>query len=252
VTDDRRTTGGLAASVVAGAAVTYWLPAVSLVLPAARRSLGVRAHVDDAGAVAITFDDGPHPRGTPLVLERLDRAGVRATFFLVGEQVERRPGLAREIVTAGHEVAVHCHRHRNLMRLAPRAVRDDLDRAEAAITDATGADPCRYRPPYGSLTLPALLEARRRRWEIVLWRRDGHDWEAGTTPQRIAARLLGAARGGDVLLLHDADFYSAPGSWQRTVDALEVILERLTAMGLRVASLEILPRTSQGNLRTSR
>ncbi|MBX5474928.1 MAG: polysaccharide deacetylase family protein [Thermoleophilia bacterium] len=206
-------------------------------LAPARRALGVRAHVDAPDAVALTFDDGPHPQGTPRVLELLERAGARATFFLAGEQVERHPRLAAEIVAAGHEAALHCHRHRNLMRVTPRGTRHDLDRAAAAIAEATGVQPARYRPPYGILTAPALRHARRRGWEVVLWRRDGRDWRAEATPESIAGRLLGRARAGDVLLLHDADWYSAPGSWRRTADALALVLERLRERGLRVAPL---------------
>jgi peptidoglycan/xylan/chitin deacetylase (PgdA/CDA1 family) len=233
--DDRRLP--LAATAALAGVAGYWLPSTTLVFGPARRAFGVRAHVDDPGAVALTFDDGPHPEGTPRMLEALEEAGVRATFFLVGEQVERRPQLAAEIVAAGHEAAVHCHRHRNLMRLPPPAVHADLARAAAAIADATGVEPRRYRPPYGILTAPAFRCARRRGWEIVLWRRDGRDWRAGAAPESIARRLVGRARGGDVLLLHDADWYSAPGSWRRTAAALELVLERLRARGLRVAPL---------------
>jgi peptidoglycan/xylan/chitin deacetylase (PgdA/CDA1 family) len=231
--DDRRLPLALAGAVAAG----YWLPSAALVSPLARRVLGVRAHVPEPDAVALTFDDGPHPEGTPRVLELLAAAGAQATFFLAGEQVERRPQLAAEIAAAGHEVAVHCHRHRNLMRLSPRATRTDLDRAAAAIANATGAELRRYRPPYGILTTAALRHARRRGWETVLWRRDGRDWEAEATPRSIVRRLLGKARGGDVLLLHDADWYSASGSWRRTVDALALALEELRERGLRVVPL---------------
>jgi peptidoglycan-N-acetylglucosamine deacetylase len=233
--DDRRLLRTTAAAALGLAG--YWLPSTALVFPPARRAFGVRAHVDDSSAVALTFDDGPHPQGTPRVLELLHAADARATFFLVGEQVERFPALAAEVAAAGHEVAVHCFRHRNLMRLTPRAVRDDLDRAEAAIAGATGAVPRRYRPPYGILTVAALAHARRRGWETVLWRRDGHDWEAAATPASIAARLLGRAHGGDVLLLHDADWYSARGSWERTAGALELALARVRERGLRVVPL---------------
>jgi len=226
-----------AAGILAAGAVAYWLPATALVFPPARRVFGVRAHVDEPDAVALTFDDGPHPDGTPRMLDLLARAGARATFFLVGEQVERRPSLAAEIVAAGHEVAVHCHRHRNLMRVTPARTRADLDRAAAAVADAAGVEPRRYRPPYGILTAPALRHARRLGWETVLWRRDGRDWEAAATPASIAGRLLGRARAGDVLLLHDADWYSAPGSWRRTAGALELVLVRLAERGLRVAPL---------------
>ncbi len=88
--------------------------------------------------VAITFDDGPHPEGTPAVLELLARAGARATFFVIGEQVERRPALAAEIVAQGHEIALHGYRHRLQLRISAEAVRDDLARGVAAIEDASG------------------------------------------------------------------------------------------------------------------
>jgi peptidoglycan/xylan/chitin deacetylase (PgdA/CDA1 family) len=234
-TDDRRAVR--AAALGAASLAGYWLPSTALVAAPVRRLLGVRAEIDDRGAVALTFDDGPHPDGTPRVLETLERADARATFFLAGEQVERFPALVAEIVARGHEAAVHCQRHRNLMRLPPRAVRHDLDRAEAAIADAAGVAPRRYRPPYGILTAPALRHARRRGWETVLWRRAGSDWRASATPESIARRLVGKARGGEVLLLHDADWYAAPGSWRRTAAALELVLDRLRERGLRAAPL---------------
>ncbi len=226
-------TGAAAAGGVAG----YSLPSTALVFAPSRRHFGVTATIPDRSAVALTFDDGPHPEGTPRVLELLRAAEAPATFFLVGEQVERFPELAREIVAAGHEVAVHCFRHVNLMRRPPGATRDDLDRTAEAIGEATGAELRRYRPPYGILTFPALQHARRRGWETVLWRRAGRDWRADATPESIASRLLGKAQGGDVLLLHDADWYAAPRSWERTAAALELVLERLEEKGLRVARL---------------
>ena len=196
-----------------------------------RRALGVRSRVDDPNGVALTFDDGPHPEGTPAVLEVLgDRPAV---FFLAGEQVERYPALARRIVEAGHEVGVHCTRHRNLMRLLPRQVDTDLGQAAAAIRDATGQVARLYRPPYGILTTAALRTARRQGWEIVLWQRDGRDWRADATAESIAGRVLRDVRGGEVLVLHDADHYSAPGSWRNTVAALPSILEELDRLGLR-------------------
>lgn len=213
----------------AGAALAaYWLPALAAVFPRLRSPLGIRDHVATCDGVALTFDDGPHPQGTPAVLEALAAAGARATFFLVGEQVERRPGLAAEIAAAGHEVALHCHRHRNLLRLSPRQVSADLLRALAVIGEATGRSPRLYRPPYGIFTAAALTIAHRHGWEPLLWSRAGHDWARRATPASIAVRLTGRVRGGDVLLLHDADHYSAPDSWRRTVAALPLVLEALS------------------------
>src|SRR6266566_8615347 len=115
-----RLLGGLASLAMA----SYALPALAAPWPALRGPLGIEDRTASGRGYALTFDDGPHPLGTPAVLSALADAGVTATFFLVGEQVERNPGLAAEIVAAGHGVALHCNRHRNLLRLTPRQVRD--------------------------------------------------------------------------------------------------------------------------------
>jgi peptidoglycan/xylan/chitin deacetylase (PgdA/CDA1 family) len=185
-----------------------------------------------AGSVALTFDDGPHPQGTPAVLDVLAARGVRATFFLVGEQVARDPGLAREIAAAGHAVALHGHRHRNLMRVGPRALAADLDRAADVIATATGTAITRYRPPYGIFSPAGLALARRRDWAPTLWSRWGRDWRRFTTAERIAATVTRDLTAGDVLLLHDADHYSARDSWRRTVAALPLVLDAIAATGL--------------------
>jgi peptidoglycan/xylan/chitin deacetylase (PgdA/CDA1 family) len=167
------------------------------------------------------------------VLEILAGAGVRATFFLVGEQVRRNPALAREILAAGHSLGVHCDRHRNLLRLAPRQVREDIARALASIEDATGHSPVLYRPPYGVLNASALRVARGHGWRTLLWSQWGRDWEKRATPASIAARVTDGVEEGSVLLLHDADDYSAPDSWRRTAAALPKVLETLAARGLQ-------------------
>jgi peptidoglycan/xylan/chitin deacetylase (PgdA/CDA1 family) len=217
--------------------VGYWLPSTTLVSAPARRLFGVRATVECPDAVVLTFDDGPHPEGTRAVLAALAEASAHATFFLVGEQVERHPDVAAEIVAVGHEVGLHCQRHRNLMRLTPRQVRADLDRAAEVIRDATGREVRLYRPPYGILTAPALGYARRAGWDVVLWRRDGKDWQARATADSIATKILQRLLPGDVVLLHDADHYSAPESWRDTARALPLLLGELARRELRTAPL---------------
>jgi len=201
--------------------------------PALRRSLGVEDRTASGRGYALTFDDGPHAQGTPAVLEILADASVQATFFLVGEQVRRNPTLGREIVAAGHGIGLHCDRHRNLLRLTPWQVREDIDRAQAIIEDATGCSPSLYRPPYGVLNASALRLARGRGWRTLLWSQWGRDWEARATPESIAARVTDGADEGSVLLLHDAEDYSATGSWQRTAAALPRVLETLAERGLQ-------------------
>jgi peptidoglycan-N-acetylglucosamine deacetylase len=112
-------------------------------------------------------------------------------------------------------------------------VRADIDRATAALEDATGVSPLLYRPPYGVLNAAALRLARARGWRTLLWSHWGRDWEACATPDSIARRVTDGAGEGSVLLLHDADDYSAPGSWGRTLAALPQVLATLAERGLR-------------------
>ena len=180
-----------------------------------------------AAAVALTFDDGPHPEGTPAILAILAREDAKATFFLVGEQVERRPALAAEIVAAGHAVGLHGYRHRCQLRLASGEIVDDYRRGAAAIEEATGSSPWLHRPPYGIYSAAGLATARDHGLRPLLWSRWGKDWRKLTTPRRIAARATDAIADGDVILLHDADFYSSRNSHRRTAEALPLVIAEL-------------------------
>ena len=213
-------------------------PALAPLVPGLGEALGIELRQPRSDGVAVTFDDGPHPEGTPLVLEALREAGAPATFFLAGEQVARRPALAAEIVAAGHRVELHCHRHRNQLRLTPGQVLEDAERGRAAIEEATGQAVHDYRPPYGIFSASGLRTIRRRGWRPVLWSLWGKDWKADATAESIAKRATSGAAAGDILLLHDADYYSAGGSWTRTAAALPAILEALGGQGLRVVSLD--------------
>lgn len=190
-----------------------------------------------ADTVALTFDDGPHPQGTPAVLETLREHGASATFFLAGEQVARRPALAAEIVAAGHRVELHCYRHRNLLRLGVRQFLEDAERAQAIIEEASGQAIADYRPPYGIFSTATLRAVRRRGWRPVLWSRWGKDWRRGATAESIARRSSAGIEAGDIVLLHDADYYSARGSWVRTAAALPLILTELESRGLKSSVL---------------
>jgi len=230
---DHRTHATRIAGALGGAAIAgYLLPGLAGAWPALRRPLGIEDHTCSGRGYALTFDDGPHPHGTPAVLEILSRERVRATFFLVGERVLANPALAGEIVNAGHGVALHCHRHRNLLRLTPMQVHEDVARAYDSIAAHTGCSPELYRPPYGVLNASALALARARGWRTLLWSHWGRDWEARATAASIAKRLTDGVSEGAVLLLHDGDDYSAVGSWRRTAAALPRVLATLAERGL--------------------
>lgn len=226
----------LGAAAAAGA-LLHAGPAPAAVLPGLGPRLGIVQRLEGGAGVALTFDDGPHPQGTPLVLEVLREAGAPATFFLAGEQVERRPALAAEIAAAGHRVELHCHRHRNALRLSGRQFLEDAERGRAAIEEATGRPVADHRPPYGIYSGAALTAVRRRGWRPVLWSQWGRDWTRRATARSIARRATAGLRDGDIVLLHDADYYSAPGSWARTAAALPIILEELEGRGLKSVSL---------------
>ena len=219
------------------ATVLHAGPALAPVVPGLGAELGIEMRQKDDPGVALTFDDGPHPQGTPAVLEVLREHGATATFFLAGEQVVRRPALVAEIVAAGHRVELHCFRHRNHLRLGATGFLEDAERARAAIEDAGGQAIADFRPPYGIFSAATLRAVRRRGWRPVLWSRWGRDWDRRASAGSIARRASAGIEAGDIVLLHDADYYSARGSWVRTAAALPMILTELEARELGTTSL---------------
>lgn len=187
--------------------------------------------------VALTFDDGPDPEATPLVLDVLRERGVRATFFLLGSQVSRSPRLAADIADAGHEVGVHGWRHRYLPLRTPLATYDDLASAKEIIAATSGITPWLFRPPYGVLSTAALVAARRLGLTPVLWTTWGKEWTPGSTAESVHATLSGGLRGGATVLLHDSDCTSPPGSWRAALGALPLLLDECDRRGLHVGPL---------------
>jgi peptidoglycan-N-acetylglucosamine deacetylase len=225
------------AGAALGAIGAHALPAPAPLVPQLAEVLQIRNRLGDSRRLAITFDDGPHPDGTPAVLEVLDREGVAATFFLVGEQVRRNPSLAAEIVAAGHVVQLHGERHRNQLRLTAGQIRDDLRRGEEAIQQATGRATRLYRPPFGIFSAVGLRAVGQSPWEPLLWSRWGRDWRRRATAASIAAEATRELKGGEIILLHDADHYGDPGCWRATATALPRIIEVARGKGLAPVSL---------------
>jgi peptidoglycan/xylan/chitin deacetylase (PgdA/CDA1 family) len=215
----------------------WFAPARAAHVPRRASAYRIDRRIDATDRIALTFDDGPHRAGTPAVLAELARGEATANFFLVGEQVAREPALARELVAAGHELALHGYRHTLLLRRGVRALADDLDRAVAVIESATGVVPVLYRPPYGVFSSGALKLVRARGLRPLLWSRWGRDWERRATAQSIARRASRELRAGDVVLLHDSDAYSSAGSWRKTAAALPSLLEAIAARGVSASAV---------------
>jgi peptidoglycan/xylan/chitin deacetylase (PgdA/CDA1 family) len=207
-----------------------WLPALR---PASLRGLG------DPASLALTFDDGPDPAGTPAVLQALDRLRWPATFFLLGQQVRRDRGLCREIARRGHEIALHGDDHRYLIARPPRAAYEDMARGRDTVEEATGTAPIWWRPPYGVLSGPALVAARRLGLRPMIWTSWGRDWRPGLTPAEVADTVMGRPLAGATVLLHDSDLMSSRGSWRTTVAALPLLADAATAGGLAARTLSM-------------
>jgi peptidoglycan/xylan/chitin deacetylase (PgdA/CDA1 family) len=201
------------------------LLALAPVVPRIAASAGIPLRLDRPQPT-LTFDDGPHPDGTPRVLDLIDAAGTKAIFFVTGEQFERWPEIGAEIESRGHELAIHGYRHHVQVRLSRAAVEADLRKAIEVI----GARRF-HRPPLGIYSDAGLAAVRERGMQPLLWSRWGKDWRKFTTPQRIAVRATRRLGPGDVILLHDSDHYSSKHSWQRTVAALPEILAALQPTG---------------------
>jgi peptidoglycan/xylan/chitin deacetylase (PgdA/CDA1 family) len=228
-------------AVAAGTAATglalHAAPALTAIMPLRRRVLPGLSGIGRAGHLALTFDDGPDRASTPAFLRVLAEHRVRATFFLLGAMLDRDPDLGREIVAAGHEVAVHGWHHSCLLWRRPAAVHADLARARDLIVTVTGVQPRWYRPPYGVLTTAGWHAAARLGMSTVLWTAWGRDWEAAATPASIHATVTRRLAGGGTVLLHDSDCMSAPNSWQRTLAAVPAVIETARRRGLTVGPL---------------
>ncbi len=227
---------GTVAAATLGATAQV-VPMVTANGPVRRRLWPRLAGVGPTTRIALTFDDGPDPASTPQFLRLLARAQVRATFFVLGRMLERDPGLGRELVAAGHEVAVHGWEHRNLLWRPPAATYADIARTRDRIADVTGVPPLWYRPPYGVLTSAALLACRRLHLTPRLWTAWGRDWESTRPPGEIWQTISKDLAGGGTLLLHDSDCASAPGAWRGALAVLPRLFEWAQDRNLTIGTL---------------
>jgi peptidoglycan/xylan/chitin deacetylase (PgdA/CDA1 family) len=193
------------------------------------------------GEVALTFDDGPDPDVTPQVLDLLDRHGVRATFFCIGERVRAHPEIAAEIARRGHRVENHTQTHPHLFACYPASgLRREVLDAQESIVRATGQSPRLFRAPAG-LRNPLLDRVLfRAGLRLVSWTRRGFD-ALEKDPRRIARRLLAGLAPGDVLLLHDGSAGRERGGNPVVLEVLPRLLDELAARELRSVPIEGAP-----------
>jgi peptidoglycan/xylan/chitin deacetylase (PgdA/CDA1 family) len=190
-------------------------------------------HVTSGGrVVALTFDDGPNPDATPLILDALAARGVRATFFILGRHAERWPDLVKRVAAEGHAIGNHGYFHRKLHLKSPSYVRRDLELGAQAIETAASVRPRLFRAPHGFrspwvTTIARSLGERTVGWSLGVWDSDRPGVET------IAQRAVEGARPGSILLLHDGDGYDPNGDRMQTALAVPLIVDRLLAQGYR-------------------
>lgn len=175
--------------------------------------------------VAMTFDDGPHPQNTPRLLDMLRTRNIKATFYVIGGNVDRHPQIVRRIVAEGHEIGNHTYTHRKLTSLGDTDVRSEMKRTEDSIVRAAGVKPRTMRPPYGA------LNQRQRQmvysefsYPTIMWSVDPQDWKR-PGPSVVKSRILNNTNNGAIILAHDLH---AP-----TVDAMPGTFDGLLSRGYK-------------------
>ena len=189
------------------------------------------------GEVSLTIDDGPDPAVTPAVLDLLDAAGARATFFCIAAHAEAHPQLCREIVRRGHSVQNHSHRHSHTFSLlGMRAINREITRAQDALAQITGQRPRFFRAPAGLRNpfLAPVLHALQ--LDLVSWTRRGFD-TVRRDPANVLARLARDLHAGDILLLHDGHAARTASGKPLVLEVLPALLKRFEALGLRAVTL---------------
>lgn len=182
--------------------------------------------------IALTFDDGPWPDSTRQILQILADQGVKATFYMVGQEVMRRPDIALAVRDAGHDIGNHSWDHPS----RPRDAIGQIERTNAEIKKVVGFTPSTFRPPYGLLKNGMARQAMRIGQPVMLWSADSGDWSRPGA-SRIASRIVNQATPGGVALMHDGG-----GPRAQTIAALPRIIETLRARGYRFVTVPELLR----------
>ena len=187
--------------------------------------------------IAITFDDGPDPEITPQVLDCLDRAGARGTFFCVGARAAAHPGVVREIVRRGHAVENHSQEHSTAFGwYGPDRLRREIGTAQETLARLAGRAPAFFRAPFGVRSPFVDPVLARLGLAYVSWTRRGYDTVDGDAT-RVLARLAGRLDAGDVLVLHDGVASGAQRGRPTMLEVLPRLLELVAGRGLKPVTL---------------
>ena len=187
----------------------------------------VGGRLDGASAVALTFDDGPHPEGTPRILDALDTHSVRATFFLQGDVADCNRSLVREIVRRGHQIGNHGYAHLDARHVSRERYVSDVLKCQSILEDITGAQLQRnFRPPFGLVAMSSTLALIAHKFRFVFWSLDSHDSFLADANSLVAYIQSQRVPPGSILLFHD--------DYAHTADALPRLLTDFRQRDLKI------------------
>lgn len=217
-------------------------PRPSVTPSSARAGMGIRiSRVPVAEKlVALTFDDGPHAQLTPRILDVLNKYNAKGTFFALGQNVKRNPGIVRRAVAEGHEVGIHTWSHPQLTKCSREKIDSEIGRTRQAIIDASGQVPAVMRPPYGALSKQQNQYIYSKYGTpAILWDVDTLDWnKKRASTQDVINTAINGANCGSIILVHDIH--------QRTADSIEEIVRGLQARGFRLVTVSQLMAAAGG------
>jgi len=188
--------------------------------------------------VALTFDDGPSPEWTPQVLDELKKAQVKATFFMLGNHVERYPEIARRVLAEGHEIGNHTYDHHVLIYYKMEELEKEIKDAEKAIKTVTGQNTRYFRPPKAWLSSREKKKIEEMGYKIVLWSLNSKDWVTYHDKQ-ITSYILKRIQPGDIILFHDSGgvFTAEGGNRTQTIKTIPRLVKKLEEKGYRFVTI---------------
>ena len=195
----------------------------AMVLPAEAKN-GFSHGERDKKRIALSFDDGPHPRLTPQILHILEKYDITATFFMIGCNIVNYPEIAKAVYTRGHEIGNHTFTHPHMRSLTIQALKDEVKKTEKALADIGIPRPKLFRPPEGFRSCEQVAALTEAGYQTIIWSLDTHDWQ-GRAASDIVSGVLQGVQGGDVLLFHD---YTTT---KNTITALEQLIPKLLEDG---------------------
>ena len=220
--------------VAIGLVVVFLLNAFCIYLSASPISDNVefevdiyRKHENEFMKIALTFDDGPHPRHTPQILDLLDRYEIKATFFSVGINAYYYPDVLAEIAARGHEIGNHTYSHPHVNQVNQVKLEREIEKCEEMIYQITDRKTKLFRPPEGMIDSEMLKTIHNLDYRIILWDIDTRDW-AHTSPEEIAKNVIEKTSSGDIILMHDYIGRNSP-----TYEAMEIFIPVLIEKGYK-------------------